>query len=188
MGVLDAEIGQIPLTTLNFVIAVVHLAAKLMPEVRTLTTTSIGLSVAAMNLIGCWFAAMPTCHGSGGLAAQYTFGARSGASVIFLGVLQVLVGALFGESLVDLLRAFPKALLGMMVIAAGLQLVGVGESLNTTAARDLAPAHQGVIGSSEHSIGPVLTVYERKKRWTVVMVTVGLLVGFKNNAIGLVGE
>ena len=184
VGALDAGIGQIPLTTLNSIIAVVHLAGDLIPNVRTPSVTSIGLSVAAMNLVGCWFGAMPVCHGSGGLAAQYRFGARSGSSVIFLGLLKLVIGIFFGESLVGLLKRFPSALLGVMVIAAGLELVSVGESLNTTGARDIMKASFGILGDARQDIAPMLSDADRKRRWTVMMVTVGLLVGFKNDAIG----
>ncbi|KAL4872419.1 hypothetical protein BDV12DRAFT_162172 [Aspergillus spectabilis] len=179
-GAIDAGLGQLPLTTLNSVVAVVHLAADLLPSVPTPSVTAIGLSVSFMNLLGCWFGAMPVCHGSGGLAAQYRFGARSGASVIFLGVVKLVVGLVFGESLVDLLHRFPKALLTVMVIAAGLELVRVGESLNTSGARDLATE---VAGSSSRS---QLSEEERTRRWMVMVVTVGLLVGFKNDAVGFV--
>lgn len=183
IGVVDAGIGQVPLTTLNSIVAVVHLASDLLPNVRTPSITHIGLSVAGMNLLGCWFGAMPVCHGSGGLAAQYRFGARSGASVIFLGVLKLIIGVLFGEDLIKLLKRFPAAFLGVMVIAAGLELASVGESLNTSGARDL---DQTGMGDAEHSQGLVLSDEDRKRRWTVMMMTVGLLVGFKNDGIGFI--
>ncbi|KAJ5094829.1 hypothetical protein N7456_010690 [Penicillium angulare] len=186
IGAIDAGIGQIPLTTLNSIVAVVHLSHDLLPNVKTPSITHIGLSVAGMNLLGCWFGAMPVCHGSGGLAAQYRFGARSGASVIFLGVLKLIIGFLFGETLVDLLQRFPAAFLGIMVIAAGLELLSVGESLNTSGARDVGQSGGGLLASAEQHLGPVLTDEERKRRWTVMMVTVGLLVGFKNDAIGFI--
>jgi MFS superfamily sulfate permease-like transporter len=186
VGAVQAGIGQLPLTTLNSVVAVVHLAGDLLPNVHTPSVTSIGLSVATMNLVGCWFGAMPVCHGSGGLAAQYRFGARSGSSVVFLGVLKLLIGLFFGETLVALLNRFPYALLGVMVIAAGLELANVGESLNTTGARDLGKNQPGIAGDYSQEIGPVLSGDERKKRWTVMMVTLGLLVGFKNDAVGFV--
>lgn len=186
VGAIDAGIGQIPLTTLNSIVAVVHLANDLLPNVRGPSITQVGLSVAGMNLIGCWFGAMPVCHGSGGLAAQYRFGARSGSSVIFLGVLKLIIGLLFGETLVDLLYRFPAAFLGVMVIAAGVELLTVGESLNTTGARDLNQAGAGLLANATQHLGPVLTDEERNRRWTVMMVTVGLLVGFKNDAIGFI--
>lgn len=185
VGSLDAGIGQIPLTTLNSVVAVAHLAHDLLPDVPAPSTTHIGLSVAGMNILGCWFGAMPVCHGSGGLAAQYRFGARSGASVVFLGALKLVIGIFFGESLVGLLKSFPSSMLGIMVIAAGLELVSVGESLNTPGARDVGQRVSGILGDRSQDAS-ALTDEERKRRWTVMMVTVGLLVGFKNDAVGFV--
>ncbi|KAI9833618.1 MAG: hypothetical protein M1819_003571 [Sarea resinae] len=180
-------LGQLPLTTLNSIIAVTHLSADLLPSVPTPTTTSIGLSVAAMNLVGCWFGAMPTCHGSGGLAAQYRFGARSGASIIFLGLIKLILGLFFGDSLVGILRRFPHAFLGVMIIAAGLELAKVGESLNQ-GARDLlvdveeGEEHDPVFGRKSKE----LTQEERTQRWTVMMMTVGGLLAFRNDAVGFI--
>lgn len=175
-GILDAGLGQLPLTTLNSVIAVVHLSSDLLPDTPTPTVTSVGLSVAAMNIVGCWFGGMPTCHGSGGLAAQYKFGARSGASIIFLGLVKLILGLVFGNSLTGLLDRFPTALLTVMVIAAGLELASVGESLNsTTRARDL---------KREGRAAQKIAEKESKERWTVMMITAGLLLAFKNDAVG----
>ena len=127
-GLGDAGIGQLPLTTLNSVIAVTFLAGDLLPQVPTPSTTSIGLSVAIMNLVGCWFHAMPVCHGSGGLAAQYRFGARSGSSIIFLGLLKLLLG-LFASGIAQAgFEAFSKTLLCIMLVAAGLELAKVGDN------------------------------------------------------------
>ncbi|ETI24785.1 hypothetical protein G647_04155 [Cladophialophora carrionii CBS 160.54] len=193
-GILDAGVGQLPLTTLNSIIAVTHLAADLLPEIETPSVTAIGISVAAMNLVGCWFGAMPVCHGSGGLAAQYRFGARSGASVIFLGLLKLVLGVLFGESLSDLLGRFPLALLSVMIIAAGLELASVGESLNTPRARDLGKKEEeeeeAEAEAEEEEEGGrrcgEITDDERKRRWSVMLVTAGLLIAFKNDAVGFV--
>jgi hypothetical protein len=186
VGIVEAGIGQLPLTTLNSVIAVVHLANDLLPDVETPSITSVGISVSLMNLVSCWLGAMPVCHGSGGLAAQFRFGARSGSSIIFLGVLKLLIGLFFGNTLVGLLQRFPFALLGIMVIAAGLELASVGESLNTTGARDLGKYRPGLLAESGQEIGPLLTEEERKRRYTVMLVTLGFLVGFKNDAIGFI--
>ncbi|KAL8636843.1 MAG: hypothetical protein Q9226_009199, partial [Calogaya cf. arnoldii] len=88
---ISAGFGQIPLTILNSIIAVSALSADLLPDVPAPTPTAMGFIVTAMNLIGCWFGSMPVCHGSGGLAAQSRFGARSGASIIFLGVIKLVL-------------------------------------------------------------------------------------------------
>ncbi len=47
------------------------------------------------------------------------FGARSGAAPIVLGAVKVLLGLLFGNSLFQLLKAFPQPLLGSLLIFAG---------------------------------------------------------------------
>ena len=174
-GILDAGIGQLPLTTLNSVIAVVYLAADLFSEVETPSVAAIGISVAAMNLSCCWLGAMPMCHGSGGLAAQYRFGARSGASIIVLGISKLFLGLLFGESLMAMLHRFPTAFLTIMVIAAGLELANVGESLNTDRARDFKEHSQ----TRDETLEAV-----RKERWTVMLMTAGFLIAFKNDGIG----
>ena len=62
------------------------------------------------------------CHGAGGLAAQYRFGARTGGSVVMLGLLKVMAGLLFGGALLGLLQSYPIAVLGPMLIFAGIEL------------------------------------------------------------------
>ncbi|RYO73972.1 hypothetical protein DL766_006225 [Monosporascus sp. MC13-8B] len=177
-------IAQLPLTTLNSVIAASALAADLLPQLPTPSVAQLGTSVAAMNLLGCWFGAMPVCHGAGGLAAQYRFGARSGASVMLLGLLKVALGlALDGNgegSLLGLLRAFPRSLLGVMVIAAGLELAAVGRSLNHGAS-DLWESSAESCSGKRHR---VVSDEERSERWTVMLMTTGGILAFKNTAVG----
>lgn len=170
-------IGQLPLTTLNSIIAVGALAGDLIPELPCPSVTSMGMSVALMNLSGTWFGAMPVCHGAGGLAAQYRFGARSGASVVFLGAVKLVVGLAFGETLVDLLKHYPKSLLGVMVLAAGLELAKVGHSLNQ-GAPDLWEA-SGSAAGRPRSLGEE----ERLERWTVMLMTTAGILAF-HDAIG----
>jgi Molybdate transporter of MFS superfamily len=186
-GALEAGLGQIPLTTLNSVIAVSFLSSDLFPQLPGPTVTALGISVGLMNLTGGWFGAMPVCHGSGGLAAQYRFGARSGASIIILGLLKILLGLVFGESLVVLLHEYPKSLLGVMVLAAGLELAGVGESLNYDA-RDLwehLDADETLDAREERPrTRRLLSAKERIQRWNVMLMTIGGLLAFKNDAVG----
>ena len=58
-----AGLGQVPLTVLNSVLAVRYLCLDLLPERRAPGIEALGWSVAGMNLVGCWFGAMPVCHG-----------------------------------------------------------------------------------------------------------------------------
>ncbi|KAL8728897.1 MAG: hypothetical protein Q9181_005186 [Wetmoreana brouardii] len=186
---IDAGLGQIPLTVLNSIIAVSALSADLLPNVPTPSPTAIGLSVTGMNLLSCWFGSMPVCHGSGGLAAQYRFGARSGASVIFLGLIKLLLGLFAGRFAKQVFRGIPNAILGIMVIAAGLELANVGETLNTIEAKDLARAEDGVASGSPSEDQPNsrgLTLEWRKRRWTTMLITIGGILAFKNDAVGFI--
>lgn len=190
VGAWEAGLGQVPLTTLNSVIAVCFLSADLLPKVQAPSTTSMGLSVMAINLVGCWFGSMPVCHGSGGLAAQYRFGARSGASVIFLGLIKLMLGLFAGQFTLNLFSEFPNSLLSIMVIAAGLELANVGESLNTAGARDLKEVEDHDEDNSNVPNGFVskkatdLTEEEGKRRWAVMLITVGGILAFRNDAVG----
>jgi MFS superfamily sulfate permease-like transporter len=75
-----------------------------------------------MNLISGWFGGMPMCHGAGGLAGQYRFGSRSSASILFLGVVKLLLAVFLGGSLLSLLHVYPKSVLGVLLGISGLEL------------------------------------------------------------------
>ncbi|KAI1483027.1 hypothetical protein F4774DRAFT_367933 [Daldinia eschscholtzii] len=175
-------IAQLPLTTLNSIIAASALATDLLPDLPAPSVTALGISVAGMNLLGCWFGAMPVCHGAGGLAAQYRFGARSGASIILLGLFKMILGIVFGETLLDLLKGFPKSLLGIMVVAAGLELAKVGQSLNHGAS-DL---WESSVDQDQRKRHRDISDQERSERWTVMLMTTAGILAFKNDGVGFV--
>ncbi|XP_052174403.1 molybdate transporter 2-like [Diospyros lotus] len=130
IGFFRAAIPQIPLSVLNSVIAVCKLSADLFPE-REVSATAVSVSVGAMNLVGCWFGAMPVCHGAGGLAGQYRFGGRSGASVAFLGAGKLVLGLAFGNSFVKILGQFPIGILGVLLLFAGIELAMASRDMKT---------------------------------------------------------
>jgi hypothetical protein len=108
ISMIDFKTGALD-AALNCVIPVNYLASDILPHLHAPGVTSIGIGATLMNLISGWFGAKPVCHGSGGLAAQYRFGARSGASIIILGLFNIIFGQSFGESLVSLFTEYPKA-------------------------------------------------------------------------------
>ncbi len=113
---------QLPLTLLNSVIAVCALSESYFPK-KGVTTKKMSFSVGLMNLICIPLGGIPMCHGAGGLAAQYRFGARSGGSVVMLGVMKVVLGFIFGAVLLNLLYSYPLSILAPMIILAGFELV-----------------------------------------------------------------
>ncbi|GAB7351633.1 hypothetical protein MBLNU459_g2242t1 [Dothideomycetes sp. NU459] len=186
-GAIEAGLPQLPLTTLNSVLAVTSLSASLFPRFPGApSNTELGLSVGVANLVGCWFGAMPVCHGSGGLAGQYRFGARSGASIIILGLVKLVLGLVAGESIIPVLERFPKSLLGVMVLAAGVELAKVGQSLDDVddlweeAEQDNEDALQ------ERDKRARRNEQERRDRWAVMLITVAGCLAFKNDAVGFI--
>ncbi|XP_074280467.1 molybdate transporter 1-like [Silene latifolia] len=129
-GFLKGTIPQLPLSVLNSVIAVCKLSADLFPE-KDFTATSISATVGMMNLVGCWFGAMPCCHGAGGLAGQYKFGGRSGGCVALLGTAKLILGIVLGGSIIKLLDQFPVGVLGVLLLFAGLELAMACRDMNT---------------------------------------------------------
>jgi hypothetical protein len=186
-GSWNLGLGQIPLTTLNSIIAVVFLLEDILPHRQTPSAQSIGLSVSFMNLVGCWFGAMPVCHGSGGLAAQYRFGARSGASVIFLGLLKLLLGLLASDLAIMGADKFPRMTLAVFLFLAGVELVKQGEGVNAENARDLQLPASDEPGELGRVTTKELTDIQKRRRWAVMLVTIGVTLGSKNDGLGVVG-
>ena len=120
-GAVKGAIPQIPLTLLNSVIAVCALSWALFPG-HGADTKKVAMSVGLMNLVGCWMGAMPMCHGSGGLAGQHFFGARTGKSVIFLGTIKVALGLFAGTAALTVLLAYPESVLGVLLMFTAIEL------------------------------------------------------------------
>jgi MFS superfamily sulfate permease-like transporter len=182
---LSAALPQLPLTTLNSILAVTSLSASLFPTFPPPpSTTALGLSVALSNLVGCWFGAMPVCHGSGGLAGQFRFGARSGASIIFLGSIKLLLGLFAGDAVVPLLQRFPKSLLGVMVLAAGVELAKVGQSVSDSSDLWARAQREQTENSRAWEEKKAMVEKEGRERWMVMLVTAAGCLAFKNDAVG----
>lgn len=124
-GLVFGALPQLPLTLLNSVLAVCALSGDYFPK-QSISPRRMALSVGLMNLLCIGWSGLPMCHGSGGLAAQYRAGARTGGSVILLGGCKVLVGLAFGVSLLPLLSAYPAAALAPLIALAGLSLAHAG--------------------------------------------------------------
>jgi len=118
-------IPQLPLTLINSVFALCALSKHYFPE-RPLEPGKVSASVGLMNLICVPIGGFPMCHGSGGLAAQYRFGARTGGGVIMVGGLKIVIGLMLGTFLIGLLKDYPMAVLAPMLILAGFELVKSG--------------------------------------------------------------
>ena len=121
-GLLVLTLPQIPLSLGNSILATRQVAEDFFPE-RKLTIRRISFTYTLMNLVNPWFGGIPTCHGSGGMAGHYTFGARTGGSVIIYGSLYLTLGLFFSGSFGQLIQVFPKPILGVMLAFEGLAML-----------------------------------------------------------------
>ena len=85
------------------------------------------------------------CHGAGGLAGQYFFGARTGGTNIIEGVIEISLGLFFASSVAGLFAVFPSAIIGAMMLLVGLEMVKFARNLRPN--KDLLPASVTVVVS-----------------------------------------
>ncbi len=114
---------QLPMTLGNAVIAYTDLSNEYFAEKSSnLTNRKACVSMALANFLSFSLGGMPLCHGAGGLAAHYRFGARTAGSNLMIGVLFVSLAVVFGNSIVQVFNLIPMSILGVLLIFAGAQL------------------------------------------------------------------
>ena len=123
-GFVLLAIPQIPLSLGNSVLATRQIAEDLFPE-RRITVRKLGITYAAMNLVNPWVGGVPTCHGSGGLAGHYTFGARTGGSLVIYGSIYLAIGLFFAGVFQQTVQVFPLPMLGVLLLFEGLALMSL---------------------------------------------------------------
>jgi len=126
-------IPQLALSFGNSILATRQVTADLFPE-RDLTIRKIGLTYSAMNLVNPFFGGVPTCHGSGGMVGHYTFGARTGGSVIIYGLFYLLLGVFFSAAFQQVIPLFPKPVLGIMLVFEAVALMLLCRDMASTLA------------------------------------------------------
>jgi MFS superfamily sulfate permease-like transporter len=120
-GTLVLAIPQLPLTIGNAVIAIRAENNELFPD-RPVTDRMMAVSQGIMNLVSAPFGGIPQCHGAGGMAGHVRFGARTGGSLVMLGVVMMGLALFFSSSVGLLFQIFPKAILGVILFFAGAEL------------------------------------------------------------------
>jgi sulfate permease, SulP family len=86
------------------------------------TYRSIANSQGIADIISFIWGGIPMCHGAGGLAAMYRFGARTAGANVMIGSIFVLLGILFGQNAIIILNLLPMSILGVLLVFAGAQL------------------------------------------------------------------
>ena len=120
-AMLLAGFAQIPLTATNAVISTAALIKKFWPD-RPVSERRLSLNMGVMNLALPFLGGMPMCHGAGGFAGQYYFGARTGGTNIIEGAIEITMGLFFAASIATLFASFPTAIIGAMMLLVGIEL------------------------------------------------------------------
>jgi SulP family sulfate permease len=115
---------QFPLTLTNSILVTAALAKELYSDKAIkVNEKNLCFTLGVGNLLSMPLGGFLICHGSGGLAAHHRFGARTGLSVIIMGVFLVLTAIVLGPSSVKLLELVPQAVLGPLLFYSGIDLV-----------------------------------------------------------------
>ncbi len=104
---------------------------------RPVSVGKLSWNQGLMNLILPFFGGMPMCHGSGGLAGQYYFGARTGGTNLIEGAIEISLGLFFAAAIAGLFSAFPSAIIGAMMFLVGIELTKFVRDVRP--GRDLIP-------------------------------------------------
>ncbi|NIB99586.1 putative sulfate/molybdate transporter [Halobacterium sp. R2-5] len=115
-GTAQAAVGQLAMSVGNAAVATALLLGEYFDAEAT--ADDLAASMGAMNLLAVPLGAIPMCHGSGGVAGKYAFGARTAGANAVLGALYVLAAVLA----VGVVAAFPVAMLGVVLAAVAAQL------------------------------------------------------------------
>ncbi|SEO92660.1 Molybdate transporter of MFS superfamily protein [Halogranum amylolyticum] len=111
----EASLGQLAMTVGNAAVATSLLCADLFDT--DVESDDLATSMGSMSLLSVPLGGLPMCHGSGGLAGKYAFGARTGGANLILGALYLLAALVAG-----LVTAFPLAVLGVLLVVVAVQL------------------------------------------------------------------
>jgi hypothetical protein len=122
-GFVLLALPQLPLSLGNSIMATKQVASDFFPERTDLTVKKIGITYSLMNLVNPFLGGIPCCHGAGGMVGHYTFGGRTGGSVIIYGMLFIALGLFFGDGMEQVIQVFPLPILGVILLFEGLALM-----------------------------------------------------------------
>jgi len=114
---------QLPMTLGNAVLAYTDLSKEYFGDLSArVTNRNVCVSMALANFLSFGLGGMPLCHGAGGLAAHYRFGARTAGSNVMIGAVFLALAVLLGDDIVGLFNLLPMSVLGALLVFAGSQL------------------------------------------------------------------
>ena len=111
---------QLALTITNAIVLTALVVGDYFGDQSRVSPARLSVTTGLANLCLVPFGALPMCHGAGGVAAHYRFGARTGVAPVLLGVGLLLVAIVPGG--LSFIAAVPAAGLGALLMVAAVEL------------------------------------------------------------------
>lgn len=153
-ALLALVLPQTPMTIGNAVIADADLSRKYFGDnSKKVTHRGLCISMALGNFLSFLFGGMPLCHGAGGLAAHYRFGARTAGSNLMIGLIFILLVVFFGSRMLSIFYLMPMSILGVLLLFTGSQLALTIIDLNARKDLFVALVILGITLASNLAVG-----------------------------------
>jgi len=129
-GTLILGLPQAPLTLGNAIIGTAVENNELFPD-RPAKVKTIAIDHGVMNIFSTAIGGIPICHGAGGMAGHVRFGARTGGALVILGVIVLILGLFFSDSVATIFKIFPPSILGVILFFTGLELASINKDIGS---------------------------------------------------------
>lgn len=116
----EGTVAQLAMTVGNAAVATSLLLSDFYDA--DVSADELASSMGVMNLVAIPLGAMPMCHGSGGVAGKYAFGARTAGSNLILGAIYAIAAVVA----VGIVAAFPLSMLGVVLALIAVELGRAG--------------------------------------------------------------
>jgi MFS superfamily sulfate permease-like transporter len=114
----DLVLPQVPLTITNAILATSLLTLDLFRH--EIKPDRLSATIGVMNLVSVPFGGFPMCHGAGGMAGQYRFGARTGGANIIAGIILLAFAIFFASA--GVLSIIPTGIFGALLLFVAIEL------------------------------------------------------------------
>jgi hypothetical protein len=111
-------IPQVVLTIANAILATSLLTKDLFST--NIPPKKFSASIGLMNLTSVPFGGFPMCHGAGGLAGQYRYGARTGGANVYAGLIFIFLALFFSSP--QILSIIAVGVLGALLVFVGIEM------------------------------------------------------------------
>jgi SulP family sulfate permease len=116
-------IPQIPMTIGNAIFSSSDMLRKYYDQqAGRATYGAVANSQGLADIASFFIGGLPMCHGAGGIACHYVFGARTNGSNLMIGAIFIALGLFFGQNALTILNLLPRSILGVLLLFAGAQL------------------------------------------------------------------